>query len=84
MKNKEGIEINTGDQYYQDVKINCIARTYGDRKAMRFILNGSNQNLWIPKKYLKADGTLKDGVNLDWLFYSKNNYRKIEISHLKK
>ncbi|ODA09155.1 hypothetical protein A7312_27290 [Paenibacillus polymyxa] len=36
--------------------------------AMRFTLNDTNQNVWIPKKHLYDDGTLIPNDNVDYVF----------------
>jgi hypothetical protein len=40
---------------------------------MRFTLNNTNQNVWIPKKHLYADGTLMPEENIDYVFRSALN-----------
>lgn len=61
--------VNQKDQIYKGIKINCIARhDYQWMKAKRFTLNGTNQNVWIPNKHLEADGTVKPGENIDYVF----------------
>lgn len=61
--------INFGDQFYRGIRVNCIARTdYHVKKAKRFRLNDTNQNVWIPNKHLEKDGTIKSGENIDYVF----------------
>lgn len=43
------------------------------RKAKRFKINGSNQNVWIPNCYLEDDGTIKANMNIDFVFRKSVN-----------
>lgn len=73
------MKYNTETQLYKDVPITQIVRQdYGTKKARRFVLNNSNQNVWIPNTYLEADGTLKAGVNIDFVFMKSK--RKFELA----
>ena len=60
--------MNFETQYYKGIPLQLIDRKYGDRKAKRFIINGTNQNVWIPNKHLAEDGTILAGENLDYIF----------------
>ena len=42
-------------------------------KAKRYTLNGTNQNVWIPNKHLDANGTIKSGEDLDYIFRKAPN-----------
>lgn len=70
--------MNTETQYYKDIPIKLIERKYGDRKARRFTINGTNQNVWIPNKHLMADGSIKVGENIDYVF--RKAKRQLEIA----
>lgn len=60
-------------QTYKSIPVKLIDRTYGIRKALRYTINNTNQNVWIPKKHLTEDGTIKTGENIDYIFrYAKN------------
>lgn len=37
-------------------------------KAKRFVINHTNQNVWIPNKHLEEDGTIKGTENIDYVF----------------
>ena len=74
------IELNRDDQYYKGIKLNLIDRDYRDKNAKRFIINGTNQNIWIPNCYLLEDGTIKNNVNLDFIFNKSQTKHKINIS----
>ena len=61
--------MNFSVQMYKGIPIKLIDRKdYPYRKAKRYTLNGTNQNVWIPNKHLAADGTLKDGEDVDYVF----------------
>lgn len=70
--------INTDIQYYKGIPIRCIDRSYGNRKAKRFTINNTNQNVWIPNKHLCNDGTIKAGENIDYVF--RKAKRQLEIA----
>lgn len=67
-------------QYYKGVPLRCIIRDYGERKAKRFTINGTNQNVWIPNVYLEKDGTLKRNINIDFVFHQAKN--QLEIARI--
>lgn len=57
--------MNLKTQYYKGLPLKLINRKdYANRKAKRFIINNTNQNIWIPNSYLMEDGTIKDNVDL--------------------
>ena len=68
-------------QYYKGIPLQLIDRKYGDRKAKRFIINGTNQNVWIPNKHLAEDGTILAGENLDYIFRVAK--RQLELAGIK-
>lgn len=53
---------------YKGIPIKLIDRSYGGRGAKRYVLNGTNQNIWIPNKHLREDGTLREGEDIDYVF----------------
>ena len=65
--------MNTAQQVYKTIPLNLIDRKYGDRKAKRYTINGTNQNVWIPNKHLMPDGTIKPGENIDYVFRRAQN-----------
>lgn len=70
--------MNFETQYYKGIPIRLIDRAYGNRKAKRFTINGTNQNVWIPNKHLMDDGTILSDENIDYVFrYAK---RQLEIA----
>lgn len=70
--------MNTETQYYKGIPLKLIERKYGNRKAKRFTINGTNQNVWIPNKHLMADGSIKAGENIDYVF--RKAKRQLEIA----
>lgn len=71
--------LNTEIQYYRDVPLRQIKRgDYKTLKARRFLLNDTNQNVWIPCVYLEKDGTLKNNINIDFIFLKSK--RKFELA----
>jgi len=78
--------LNTNLQNYKGVPLRQIARKdYHVLKARRFILNDTNQNIWIPCQYLEKDGTIIPNVNIDFVFLkSKRKFKLAGISELYK
>lgn len=76
---KKKIKINRQCQIYKGIRLNCIPRKdYEDKKAKRFIINGTNQNVWIPNKHLEENGTIRAGENIDYIF--RQAKRECEIA----
>lgn len=71
LKNK--IKMNYSYQYYKGIPIRLINRNYKNKNAKRYIINGTNQNVWIPNKHLEDDGTIKKGENIDYVFRKSIN-----------
>lgn len=66
--------LNLQVQYYKGIPVQLIERKdYPFRKAKRFTINGTNQNVWIPNKHLLEDGTIRSGENLDYVFRKAQN-----------
>lgn len=65
--------MNYGTQYYKGIPLKLIKREYGNMRARRFIINNTNQNVWIPIKHLDESGTIKDGEDLDYIFRKAKN-----------
>lgn len=57
-------------QLYKGIPLRLIDRNYDGYGAMRFTINGTNQNIWIPAKHLDAAGRLKPNENIDYVFRS--------------
>lgn len=67
------MELNLKPQSYKGIPIKLIKRNYKGKKAMRFVINNTNQNVWIPKKHLHDDGTLIEGQDIDYVFRKAQN-----------
>ncbi|GIN93355.1 hypothetical protein J22TS1_44060 [Siminovitchia terrae] len=66
-------------QFYKGIRLGLINRKdYKRRKAKRFTLGGTNQNVWIPNKHLESDGKIKDGENIDYVF--RKAQRQLELA----
>ena len=72
--------MNYKEQYYRDIPLRLINRNYTGYKAKRYLINNTNQNVWIPNCYLLEDGTIKEGANLDFIFNSRQGKRKLELA----
>ena len=70
--------MNYDKQYYKDIPLRLIKRKYKSLKAKRFVINDTNQNVWIPNKHLENDGTIRQGENLDYIFSKAK--RQLEIA----
>lgn len=70
-------KMNLKTQHYKGIPIKLIHRNYGNRKAKRFTINNTNQNVWIANKHLLDDGTLKSGENIDYVFRKSQNQLNI-------
>lgn len=72
--------MNYKTQYYKGIPFNLISRKrkYKNMKAKRFVINHTNQNVWIPNKYLKEDGTIKEKENIDYVF--RKSIRQLELA----
>lgn len=70
--------MNYETQYYKGIPLNLIKREYGNRNAKRFVINHTNQNVWIPNKHLEEDGTIKLMENIDYVF--RKSTRQLELA----
>jgi hypothetical protein len=71
--------LNTNTQFYKNVPLKLIIRKdYHALKARRFVINNTNQNVWIPCQYLESDGTIKPNANIDFVFFKSK--RKFELA----
>lgn len=74
--------MNTNIQLYKGVPLRQVKRNdYHIKKARRFVLNDTNQNVWIPCQYLEKDGTIKPDVNIDFVFMKSK--KKFELAGLR-
>ena len=72
------MKLNFKLQNYKNIPLRLIKRNYVGYKAKRFLLNDTNQNVWIPNKHLEINGTIKTGENLDYIFNKAK--RKLELA----
>lgn len=70
--------MNFNTQYYKGIPIKLIDRKYGDRKALRYTINDTNQNVWIPLKHLDLEGNILVEEDLDYIF--RKSKRQLEIA----
>ena len=70
--------MNFETQYYKGIALKLINRNYGTRKAKRFTINNTNQNIWIPNKELEEDGTIKETSDIDYVLFDSK--RQLEIA----
>ena len=54
--------MNYKTQYYKGIPLNLISRKYKNMKAKRFVINHTNQNVWIPNKHLKEAWACDSGA----------------------
>lgn len=74
--------MNLKTQYYKGLPLRLIDRKdYKYKKAKRFVINDTNQNVWIPNYYLLDDGTIKS--NVDIMFIFKKIKRQLELAGYK-
>lgn len=63
---------NTARQEYKGVPLELVIRHpkpyYDERNALNYRINGTVQKVWIPKKHLHDDGTIKQGERIDYVF----------------
>jgi len=66
-------------QVYKGIRLALIPRKdYKHRKAKRFTLGGTVQNVWIPNKHLEASGKLKEGEDIDYVL--RRATRQLELA----
>lgn len=81
------MEYNNRVQYYKGVPVKLIVYTekhFARLNAKRFILGNAkaHQNVWIPNCYLEPDGTIKAGVNIDFVFQKAYQQKKFYYAHI--
>ena len=69
--------MNYAVQTYKTIPLQLIKRDYKRYNAKRYVINGTNQNVWISNKHLTADGTIKPGENIDYVFIRAVNKLRI-------
>jgi len=78
---------NLKDQFYRGIRLKLIPyhpTHYASKKAKRYELGESQygQNVWIPNKYLKDDGTIQEWANLDFVMREAILQRKFMKAYL--
>lgn len=84
------IKYNTHVQSYKGIKIRLIEYTpqhFDSLRAKRFMLISekaplTRQNVWIPNCYLESDGTLKDHINIDFVFVTAARQNKLKYAYI--
>lgn len=81
------MEYNNKTQYYKGIPIKLIVYTekhFARLNAKRFMLGDpkANQNIWIPNAYLESNGTIKNGVNIDFIFKKAYCQKKFYYAHI--
>lgn len=72
-------KFNLDEQFYKGIRLQLINRGYSkEQKAKRYTLGGTNQNVWIPNKHLHEDGTIVEGVDIDYVF--RKAQRQLELA----
>ena len=75
--------MNFETQYYKGIPLKLIDRNYDGYKAKRFTINGTNQNIWIPNKFLLDDGTIVQNSNLSFIFNKPTVKHILELAGIK-
>jgi hypothetical protein len=70
--------MNFSAQNYKGIQLRLIKRNYKGYAAKRYLINDTNQNVWIPNKHLMDDGTIKISDDLDYIF--RKAQRQLELA----
>lgn len=77
--------MNYNEQIYRygdtDIPLKLIKRRYGICKAKRYLINDTNQNVWIPNYSLDDEGNIIKNIN--FIFNNMNNRNKVRIAGIK-
>lgn len=77
---------NNNIQYFKNIPLRLIVYTdnhFKRLKAKRFMIEGTNQNIWIPNSCLFEDGTIKSEKSIEWIFKKQKTLHKLELCNLK-
>lgn len=75
------MQYNLEVQYYRGLPLKLIYRKdYKTKRAKRFSINSTNQNVWIPNQFLEADGTIKADAKLGFIFNTPTTLHKIKLA----
>ncbi|MGN7116060.1 hypothetical protein [Lysinibacillus odysseyi] len=67
------------EQFYRGIRLKLIRRhDYHLKAAKRFVINGTNQNVWIPNKHLTEYGEILPNQDLDYVF--RRSQRQMELA----
>ncbi|NCB03678.1 MAG: hypothetical protein EOM67_16220 [Spirochaetia bacterium] len=75
--------MNFNEQYYRGIPLKLIDRNYQGYNAKRYVINRTNQNVWIPNIYLLDDGTIRDNIDLDFIFRKASKQGKLKLAGVK-
>ena len=71
---KKKVKYNTKDQYYKGILLTLnTGFDYSCRGAKRFNINHTYQKIWIPNYFLEEDGTIREDVDIDFVFRKAQN-----------
>lgn len=75
-------EMNLNTQVYKGIPLRLINRKdYHSKDAKRYVINETNQNIWIPNCYLTENGTIKPGVDLSFMLNTRHFYNKLNKAY---
>lgn len=70
--------------YYKGIRLDLIERNdYHSKKAKRFAINNTNQNIWVPNRHLNDLAEIKKGDNIDFLIlrnWTHFTYAGVDLS----
>ena len=75
--------MNFSMQYYRGIPLKLVDRDYREKRAKRYCINNTNQNVWIPNTLLLLDGTIRPNRNLEFIFATYNNRHILELAGVK-
>ena len=72
------MKLNRSLQFYKGLPLRLVdGRDYKHLKAKRYLINDTNQNVWIPNRHLEENGIIKHGENLDYIFVQSSRQLKL-------
>lgn len=76
---------NLGVQFYKGIPLRIDNKKRGRRRrAKKFIINESEQYVWISNIYLERDWSLRPDIDIDWMFRLKYNRSKLVKANIDK
>lgn len=71
-------DMNMKKQFYKGLPLSLMYDAkYGERKAKRYSINDTDQTIWIPNAYLEDDGTIKENIDILWIFKPTDIQEKV-------